>query len=265
MVMSASALRSYIGPLIAKTTGPSHLDTIRIGSKSLAWWPYKYLDGLSSKEILNLFGDVVNSGRQMAFQAHFSHPREVEHPAAQEAMRLIRMTGAQIRTQAPLIRHVNDDAATWRHMWNLQTSLGAIPYYMFVERDTGASHYFSVPLVKAFKIFSSAYSGLAGTARTVRGPSMSAAPGKVSVIGDETVAGERVFILKFLQARNPKWMNRVFFAKHDPNAVWLDALRPAFGEKEFFFEEDYRNIVSRVGEGSSGQLQKAVAFDELNR
>lgn len=262
MVMSASALRSYIGPLIAKTTGPSHLDTIRIGSKSLAWWPYKYLDGSSSKEILDLFGGVVNSGRQMTFQAHFSHPREVEHSAAQEAMRLIRMTGAQIRTQAPLIRHVNDNCTTWRSMWNLQTRLGAIPYYMFVERDTGASHYFSVPLAKAFKIFSSAYSGLAGTARTVRGPSMSAAPGKASVIGDEVIAGEHVFVLKFLQARDPEWVNRIFFAKYDPNAVWLDGLRPAFGEKEFFFEEDYRNIASRVGEGSSGQLQKAVALDD---
>lgn len=261
MVMSASALRTYIGPLIAKTTGPQHLETIRIGSKSLAWWPYKYLEGDSSKEILDLFTDVVKSGRQMAFQAHFSHPREVEHPATQEAMRLIRMTGAQIRTQAPLIRHVNDNAATWRDMWNLQTKLGAIPYYMFVERDTGASHYFSVPLANAYQIFSSAYSGLAGAARTVRGPSMSASPGKVGVIGDEVIAGERVFVLKFFQARNPKWIGRVFFARYDPSATWLDDLKPAFGEKEFFFEEDYRNIVARVGEGSSGQIQKTMKLE----
>lgn len=261
MVMSASALRAYIDPLIAKTTGPRNLETIRIGSKSLAWWPYKYLDGHASKEILDLFADVVSSGRQLAFQAHFSHPRELEHPAAQEALRMIRMTGAQIRTQAPLISHVNDNAATWRDMWNLQAKLGAIPYYMFVERDTGASHYFSVPLAKALRIFNSAYSGLAGTARTVRGPSMSASPGKVGVIGEEVIAGERVFVLKFLQARNPQWVGRVFFARYDPHAVWLDGLRPAFGGKEFFFEEDYRNLVSRVREGSSGQIQKVVDFE----
>ena len=264
MVMSAPALRTYIEPLIAKSTGPRHLETIRIGSKSLAWWPYKYLDGPASKEILDLFTDAVKSGRQMAFQAHFSHPRELEHPAAQKAMRLIRMTGTQIRTQAPLIRHVNDNATIWRDMWSLQTNLGAIPYYMFVERDTGASHYFSVPLAKALKIFNSAYSGLAGTARTVRGPSMSAAPGKVGVIGDEVIAGEHVFVLKFFQARNSEWVGRVFFAQYDPHAVWLDGLKPAFGEKEFFYEEDYRRIVARVSQGSSGQLQKAVGLRDWN-
>lgn len=62
----------------------------------------------------------------------------------QEAIRRIRSTGANVRTQAPLINHVNADPATWAHMWRLQTRLGAIPYYMFVERDTGARRYFEV-------------------------------------------------------------------------------------------------------------------------
>ncbi|KAI9700671.1 MAG: hypothetical protein M1836_002040 [Candelina mexicana] len=254
MVMPAPVLRSYIDPLISDNA-PRHLETIRIGTKSLAWWPYKYLSDPESKDVLKLFSDVVQSGRQLAFQAHFSHPRELEHPAAQEAMRLIRMTGAQVRCQAPLIKHVNDDPKIWKDMWNLQTKLGAIPYYMFVERDTGASHYFAVPLERALRIFNAAYSGLAGTARTVRGPSMSASPGKVGVIGEEMIAGERVFVLKFFQARNPDWIGRVFFARYDPDAVWLDGLQPAFGQKEFFYEKEYREIVSRVNEGSSGQIQ----------
>lgn len=63
---------------------------------------------------------------------------------SQEAIRRIRSTGANVRTQAPLINHVNADPATWASMWRLQTRLGAIPYYMFVERDTGARQYFEV-------------------------------------------------------------------------------------------------------------------------
>lgn len=129
MVMSPETLNSYIEPLISDA-GPPHLETIRIGSKSLAWWPYTYTTDAKAKGILQLFEKVVKSGRQLAFQAHFSHPRELEHPVAQEAIRLIRSTGAQIRGQAPLIRHVNDDAETWRRMWNLQVKLGIIPYYM---------------------------------------------------------------------------------------------------------------------------------------
>jgi L-lysine 2,3-aminomutase len=129
MVMPARILASYIDPLISNEA-PAHLETMRIGSKSLAWWPYKYTTDAEAKETLGIFERVVKSGRQLAFQAHFSHPRELEHPAAQEAIRQIRMTGAQIRGQAPLIRHVNDSPEVWRNMWNLQAKLGVIPYYM---------------------------------------------------------------------------------------------------------------------------------------
>lgn len=62
----------------------------------------------------------------------------------QEAIRRIRSTGANVRTQAPLINNVNADPSTWATMWRLQTRLGTIPYYMFVERDTGARRYFEV-------------------------------------------------------------------------------------------------------------------------
>lgn len=83
---------------------------------------------------------------------------------------------------------------------------------------------------------------------------MSASAGKIGVIGIEDVKGERVFVLKFFQSRNPEWTKRVFFAKFNPDATWIDELRPAFGEKAFFFENDYGVIVSRTSEGSSGQL-----------
>jgi len=36
---------------------------------------------------------------------------------------------------------------------------------MFVARDTGAQHYFSVPLVRAWEIFRKAYTQVSGAAR----------------------------------------------------------------------------------------------------
>ncbi|ORY17795.1 hypothetical protein BCR34DRAFT_671094 [Clohesyomyces aquaticus] len=257
MVMSSSILRGYIEPLL-KDTRARMLATVRIGSKSLAYWPYRYTTDPDAKDILDLFTEIVASGKHLAFQAHFSHPRELQTPAVQEAIRLINMTGAQIRCQAPLIRHVNNAAETWREMWALQTRLGIIPYYMFVERDTGPRDYFAVPLAEAYDIFSDAYKALPGTARTVRGPSMSASPGKVSVVGIERIGGERVFVLKFFQGRNPEWTKRVFFAAFNPNAVWLDELKPAFGQEKWFFEDAYREIASQARVGASGQLSFGV-------
>jgi hypothetical protein len=122
-------------------------------------------------------------------------------------------------------------------MWRRQVRLGAIPYYMFVERDTGAKNYFEVPLARAYEIFNTAYRQVSGLARTVRGPSMSATPGKVLVVGVAEVHDETVFVLNFLQGRDPKWVGRPFFARFDPEATWLSDLEPAFGEERFFFEE----------------------------
>ena len=188
----------------------------------------------------------MKGGKHVAIMAHFNHKREVETPMAREAIRRVRDTGATIRTQAPLLRHINDDADMWASMWKEQVRLGLIPYYMFVERDTGAKRYFELPLAQAHAIYRKAISQVSGLARTARGPTMSAAPGKVQVLGVEEIRGERVFALQFLQARNPEWMGRVFFAEYDENTTWLTGLKPAFGEDEFFFEADFEAMKQRL-------------------
>jgi hypothetical protein len=71
---------------------------------------------------------------------------------------------------------------------------------------------------------------------------MSATPGKVVIDGVTTIGREQVFALRFLQARRPEWVGRPFFARYDANATWLDQLRPAFGEQEFFFAAGMREI-----------------------
>ena len=65
---------------------------------------------------------------------------------------------------------------------------------------------------------------------------MSATPGKILVDGIVTIDGEERFVLKLIQARNASWVGRVFFARFDPRAAWIDQLRPPRGERDFFFE-----------------------------
>ncbi len=105
---------------------------------------------------------------------------------------------------------------------------------------TGPKAYFEVPLVRALEIFDRAYRRMSGLGRTVRGPIMSATPGKVHIVGATTVAGQQVLALKFLQARVPAWVGDLFFAVRDPEATWLSDLRPAFGADRFFFETPAR-------------------------
>src|SRR5690606_35627530 len=91
---------------------------------------------------------------------------------------------------------------------------------------------------------------VSGVCRTVRGPSMSCTPGKVQILGikELPINGrmEKVFVLQMIQGRNPDWVNRPFFAKYDPNARWMDDLKPAFGDK-FFFDDELEEMMQEAG------------------
>ena len=132
MVMNSRALRSCLEPILGD--GMEHIRTIRIGTKSLAYWPYRYVNGPDSDDTLRLFEQIVESGKHLAIMAHFSHPNELKTDTVREAIRRIRNTGAEIRMQAPMIRHVNDRAENWRDLWTEGVRLGMIPYYLFVEK-----------------------------------------------------------------------------------------------------------------------------------
>ena len=235
MVMKTSSLRAYLEPLLENEF--EHIQNIRIGTKAISFWPQRFVSDADADELLELLAKLVKSGKHVAIMTHFNHWREMETPTAVEAIRRLRATGAILRSQSPLIKNINDNADVWGKMWRMQTRMGIIPYYMFVERDTGAKHYFEVPLARAWNIYRDAIKQVSGLSRTVRGPSMSATPGKVEIQGVTEVAGEKVFVCRFIQGRNPDWVQRPFFAKYDEGATWLPDLKPAFGEEKFFFEE----------------------------
>lgn len=240
MVMKTAHLQSYIEPLLAPEF--EHIRSIRIGTKALSFWPHRFVSAEDADALVALLERVVEAGKQVALMAHYNHWKELDTEVAQAAIRRLRSTGAVIRAQGPLVAHINDDPAVWARMWQKQVELGIVPYYMFVERDTGARHYFEVPLVRAWEIYREAMQQVSGLARTARGPSMSASPGKVEIQGVTEVAGEKVIALRFIQGRNPDWVQRPFFARYDDQATWLNHLKPAFGEEKWFWEDEYAAI-----------------------
>jgi L-lysine 2,3-aminomutase len=242
MIMKTKILSRYIDSLLDADL--PNLKTIRIGTKALAYWPYKFLSDDDAEDTLNLFERVTRKGLHLAFMAHFNHPVELSTDAVKNAIYKIRKTGAQIRTQSPVLAHINDDPALWAEMWTRQVQLGCVPYYMFIVRDTGAQHYFGVPLVRAQEIFRDAYQQVSGLCRTVRGPSMSATPGKIQVLGVADLGDKSAIVMRFLQGRNPKWVQRPFLAKFDEEAIWIDDLKP-FAGKQFFFEEELNEILQK--------------------
>ena len=237
LVMKARNLAAYLEPLLRSEQ--DHIQSVRIGTKALSFWPYRFVTDDDSDQLLALLERLVARGKHVALMAHLNHWRELDTDIARRAVERVRSTGAEIRSQAPVLAHINDDPDVWARLWKTQVRLGIIPYYLFVQRDTGACRYFEIPLARAWEIYREAIQQVSGLGRTARGPSMSAGPGKVEVQGVAEVRGERVFVLRFLQGRNPDWVSRPFFARFDPGATWLDDLEPAFGERRFFYQDEY--------------------------
>ena len=236
MVMSTARLEDLLEPLITKKEF-GHIQNIRFGTKALSFWPYRFISDKDADSLLRLFERLTKAGKHVALMAHFNHPRELETAAVKTAIERIASTGAIIRTQGPVLAKINDDAAVWCELWRKQLTLGLVPYYMFMERDTGARDYFAVPIIRALDIYHSAVSGLSGLARTARGPVMATSPGKIEVLGIVEIGGQRYFSLRFIQARKKNWENRHFLAGYSTTARWIDELTPAFAEQHFFFAD----------------------------
>jgi len=233
MIMKTRLLRRYIEDILQSK--PGGLKNIRIGTKALSYWPYRFTEDEDSNDLMSLFEEIIDEGFHLTIMAHFTHPVEMDTLPVKEAVKRILNTGATIRCQSPVLRHINDDADLWVEMWSRQVTMGMTPYYMFVARDTGPKGYFNLPLEEIYEIFSSAFSRVSGLARTARGPSMSTKSGKILIDGIIRRDSNEYFVLKYIQSRTPELVNRIFLAKFNSEAVWIDDLEPASKSDELFF------------------------------
>src|SRR5690606_4165447 len=109
MVMKAAHLKGYLEPLLEPEF--DHIQTVRIGTKALTFWPHRFLNAPDADDLIQLLERLVEAGKQVGIMAHYNHWKELEPEAAQAAIRRVRSTGAVIRAQGPLIANINDDPA----------------------------------------------------------------------------------------------------------------------------------------------------------
>lgn len=233
LVMKTSHLQYYLEDFMLPKF--DSIRSIRIGSKALTYWPYRFLSDPDADDMLRLFESLINSGKQVTLMAHFNHANELENNLVARAIKRLQNTGVVIRSQGPILKHVNASAKAWIDLWNIQERFGIIPYYMFVERQTGSHRYYELPLSEAYKVYQASISNTSGLSRTARGPSMSATNGKVEVQGVTKINKENVFVLRYIQARDPDWVQKPFFAYYDENAKWFDQLKPFSDDDAIYF------------------------------
>ena len=111
MIMKASLFATYIDKLLDADL--PNLKTIRIGTKALSYWPYKFTSDSDYEETLETFRRITSKGIHVALMGHFNHIAELKTDAVKLAIKNVRETGTQIRTQSPLLTNINDDADMW--------------------------------------------------------------------------------------------------------------------------------------------------------
>ncbi len=249
--LTPARLRAYAMPII-EDPALLHVRTIRIASRVLTYDPEMLLSP-KYDETLRLFDLMHANGVQVSWMAHFSTPRELLNPSTIAAIRRLQAHGVVVRSQSPIMNHISlfqdehgktdieRSAQNWIDLANILSTLLVRFHSMYCARPTGEHHYFAAPLADIEKVSNLVFRSLSSLNRPSRYITMTTSAGKVSLLGEARVGGRKALALKFNEARDMTWMDRVFLAVYDERETRVDKLVPLDGG-EFFFEGDLREI-----------------------
>lgn len=253
--MPYERLRSYVMPIVED---PSllHVRTIRIASRALTYQPEMILTK-KYERMLGLFDELHRNGIQVSWMAHFSTPRELLNPSTIAAIRRLQAHGVVVRSQSPIMNHISlfqdEDGKTdiarsaqnWIDLANILATLLVRFHSMYCARPTGEHHYFAAPLADIEKVSNLVFRSLSSLNRPSRYISMTTSAGKISLLGETSVGGRKALALKFNEARNMAWMDKVFLAVYDETETRVDRLVPLDGG-DFFFAKELAEIERRL-------------------
>jgi len=255
--LKAERFGQYIDPII-NDPELGHIKTIRLGTRVLTYNPELILSQ-EYNEMLNLFRRLYDNGIQIAIMSHFSTPRELLNISTIAAIRRLKAHGATVKSQSPVMNHislfqnengevdVDRSAQNWIDLGNVLAMLGVGFHSMYLARPTGEYHYFNQPVARINEVFNKIYRGLPSINRPSRYITQTSSAGKVSLLGTVDLHGEKLFALKFNEARNMEWMDKVFLAQYDEQENTIMKLKP-YGSEKYFFEDELAEIEQKLHE-----------------
>jgi len=199
--------------IISRLREIKHIKIIRIGTKLLAFNPYRIL---KDPELLELIKNYSLPEKRIYIMTHFNHPQEIS-PQSIKAANLLIKAGAILANQTPFLKGVNDDPYTLASLFKKLSYIGIPPYYVFICRPTIGNFVFSVPIEKALVTFQKAQMMCSGLAKRAR-LTMSHSTGKIEPIA---LTQEHI-IFRYHRAADSEQSGEVMFFKRNPHAYWFD-------------------------------------------
>ncbi len=201
-----------------------HVKIIRIGTKTLAYYPQRVTE---DPELIRTIEEFSLSDRRIYIMNDFNHPREISGETL-KAVDMLLKAGAVLTNQTPLLRGVNDNPETLRELFEKLSFIGIPPYYVFINRPVRGNKAFAVPVEEALSIFEQAKVGVSGLAERAK-LVMSHATGKIEVVGMDD---EHIYF-KYHRAADPENAGKFMVYKRNPNAYWFDDYTEKVAEYRF--------------------------------
>jgi KamA family protein len=200
-----------------------HVNIIRIGSKMLAYNPYRILnDGY----LLRVLSRYSTPEKRIYLMAHFNHPRELTGVSIRAA-EVLQRAGVIVVNQTPILNGINDEPEILTTLFRKLSFAGISPYYVFQCRPTSGNHLFQVPVEQSYEILQKSWQACSGLAKRARFV-MSHATGKIEIVGK---TAEHVF-MRYHQAAEMADIGRFMIFPVDPLARWFDDYRHALTDFE---------------------------------
>lgn len=208
--------------MVATLSEIEGVQAIRIGSKALAYNPWKFMGrgthAKAAKRLAQYIGPV-----RLYLINHFDVAKELKY--AEEPLLEFEKHRFKLKNQTPLIKGVNDKPEVLGELFLELSRLGVDPYYVFICRPAIGNYKYTVPVEEAWQIFTDAQSlcsGLDKKAKLV----MSHFKGKIEVVGplDLIIDGElqKFFVMKYHRAAEEQNEGKIFLVESNPSARWLD-------------------------------------------
>ncbi|HLV09586.1 MAG TPA: KamA family radical SAM protein [Halanaerobiales bacterium] len=199
--------------IISKLREIEHVKIIRIGSKMVAYNPYRIIE---DEELLDMISKYSRPERRIYIMTHFTHPRELSKTAVR-GVNLLREAGAALTNQTPMINGINSDVDTLTELFQKLSYSGIPPYYVFQCRPSSGNKQYSVPVEEALDVFEEACARVSGLAKRASFV-MSHSSGKIQVIGKD----DQYIYFKYRRAYRDEDSNKFIKARRNKEAYWLD-------------------------------------------
>lgn len=225
MMLKTPRLENIVGAL----REIDHVRIIRIGSKTPAYDPFRFLN---DDALMEMFRKYSQPDRRIYMVCHFDHPRELTEEARMAVARLIE-AGVVCVNQYPIIRGISDDPGVMYTLWNELSYMGVSQYYVFQCRPTVGNKPYALPLVEAYHRIEEAKKNNSGLAKRLKF-TMSHESGKIEILGVD----HRHIYLKYHRAKHQVNEQRLLVCYRDDDAYWLDQLRPIEGYENHYYREN---------------------------